>query len=144
MINRKQTYRVSFKGVHRVDKVTAIKLLRRLSDLGLKDAKDTVEATMGRTDFDDDGHLIDGLLPALHGSTCIELLDEHHSEHWGDHATPGSLRELGAQVVLVGEKAVQKDADVCNLLRGALIAACQAHNDELTGDILALINKHSI
>lgn len=143
MIDRKQTYRVSFRDVERINKVTAIKLLRRLTGLGLKEAKDAVEESMGRNNPEDFGRRSCELLPAATDSTLIDLLDEDVSARGPGRITPGSLREIGATVTLMNQKSSEFEAGAIDRLREALADACNSQNDGLTMDILLVIQKYA-
>lgn len=143
MIDRKQLYRVSFKDVLRVNKVTAIKLVRRLTGLGLKEAKDVVEETMGLNNPNDFNNRQSELLEPVATSSLINLLDQQDSEFYSDRITPGALRDIGATVVLMNKKSVEFEAGAIDRLREALADACNSQNDALTMDILLIIQKYA-
>lgn len=137
MINRKRTYRISFASVSRENKVTAIKLLRRLTDMGLKEAKETVEETMGCF-----SHVDSHLEGPLKETTLVDLLDEAKATEHSPRTTPGDLRLLGAVVIMMPNGATVASLETITHLRKALCSAANSYDFALIRDIVSLLEKH--
>jgi hypothetical protein len=109
--------RVTLRGsnIARDNKVEAIKAVRRAADLGLKDAKDTIEAMM-------DGHSVT-VDVNISDSDVRDALD--------------TLRAVGGEIHTTGEELITRIRDVA-------IDALRASEDALAVELLdALINHKS-
>jgi len=125
----KRLYRISFARADRHSKIAIIKIVRRLSDMGLKDAKDLVEETMNSDSI------------STHSEVDLREHD-HREENFVPDVSLKDLRDLGAEIepLVAGYRASRISAIAA--LREALKYAVAAEDDDMAIRIVNVLKAH--
>ena len=125
----KKLYRVSFAQADRNAKIACIKIVRRLSDMGLKEAKDLVEETMD--------------LDSINTHSEVELREaDNREDNFIPNVSIKDLRDLGTTVeAMVPGYASSRKAAISSL-REALKYAVAAEDDDMALGIVGVLKAY--
>lgn len=125
----KKLYRISFAQADRNAKIACIKIVRRLSDMGLKEAKDLVEETMD--------------LDSINTHSEVELREaDERVDAFIPNVSIKDLRDLGTTVeAMVPGYASSRKAAIASL-REALKYAVAAEDDDMAIRIVNVLKAH--